>query len=67
MIIEMIYSIRYFFLVLFIGIFGFAGGFYILQFGLSKLEFDDDSSDHLFVGKNPILAVIYMYQLVMGN
>ena len=54
-------------LVLFIGIFGFAGSFYIMQFGLSKLEKDNDSSDHLFVGQNPLLAVIYIYQLVMGN
>ena len=67
MIIEIVKDIRYFLLVLLIGIFGFAGGFYILQFGLSKLEKDNDSSDHLFVGHNPILAVIYIYQLVMGN
>lgn len=50
MIIEIVKDIRYFLLVLLIGIFGFAGGFYILQFGLSKLEKDNDSSDHLFVG-----------------
>ena len=37
MIIEICKDIRYFLLVLFIGIFGFAGGFYILQFGLSSL------------------------------
>jgi hypothetical protein len=35
MIIEIVKDIRFFLLVLFIGIFGFAGGFYILQFGLS--------------------------------
>jgi hypothetical protein len=38
MIIEIGKDIRYFLLVLFIGIFGFAGGFYILQFGLSSLK-----------------------------
>jgi hypothetical protein len=38
MIIEIVKDIRYFLLVLFIGIFGFAGGFYILQFGLSSLQ-----------------------------
>ena len=67
MIIEIVKDIRYFLLVLFIGIFGFAGGFFILQFGLSKLDKDSDSSDHLFVGQNPLVAVIYIYQMVMGN
>lgn len=67
MIIETVKDIRYFLFVLLIGIFGFAGGFYILQFGLANLQKDSDSTDHLFVGTNPILAVIYIYQLVMGN
>ena len=67
MIIETVKDIRYFLFVLLIGIFGFAGGFYILQFGLAKLQTDSDSTDHLFVGTNPVLAVIYIYQLVMGN
>jgi hypothetical protein len=61
MIIEICKDIRYFLLVLFIGIFGFAGGFYILQFGLSSLQKDKDSINHLFVGSNPILAFIYIY------
>jgi len=67
MIIETVKDIRYFLFVLLIGIVGFAGGFYILQFGLAKLQADTDSTDHLFVGSNPVLAVIYIYQLVMGN
>ena len=66
MIIETVKDIRYFLFVLLIGICGFAGGFYILQFGLSNLQ-DADSGSHLFVGTNPILAVICIYQLVMGN
>jgi hypothetical protein len=68
MIIETVKDIRYFLFVLLIGICGFAGGFYILQFGLYTLQQDNDTgSQHLFVGTNPILAVIYIYQLVMGN
>jgi hypothetical protein len=38
MIIETVKDIRYFLFVLLIGIFGFAGGFYILQFGLASLQ-----------------------------
>jgi len=37
MIIETVKDIRYFLFVLLIGIIGFAGGFYILQYGLSSL------------------------------
>jgi hypothetical protein len=61
MIIEIGKDIKNFLLVLFIGIFGFAGGFYILQFGLSSLPRDKDSVDHLFVGSNPFLAIFYIY------
>jgi len=45
MIIETVKDIRYFLFVLLIGICGFAGGFYILQFGLSNLQ-DTDSGSH---------------------
>lgn len=67
MIIETVKDIRYFLFVLLIGIVGFAGGFYILQFGLATAPNDNDPSGHQFVGTNPLLAVIYIYQLVMGN
>jgi Ion transport protein len=68
MIIETVKDIRYFLFVLFIGIVGFAGGFYILQYGLYGVGSDSDSNpQHLFVGTNPLLAIIYIYQLVMGN
>ena len=46
MIIEIVKDIRYFLFVLLIGIFGFAGGFYILQFGLASVEKDNDPDGH---------------------
>ena len=46
MIIETVKDIRYFLFVLLIGIFGFAGGFYILQFGLATVPKDSDAEGH---------------------
>jgi hypothetical protein len=68
MIIEIIKSMKNFMTVFFIGIFSFAGGFYIMQEGLIKKDAsEEDEAKARFAGDNPIRAFIYTYRLAMGD
>jgi len=67
MIIEIVYSIGYFILVFLIGIFSFAGGFYIMQDAPMIKDDESKDEDPRFAGTNPIMALIYTYRLAMGD
>ncbi len=68
MIIEIVFSMTNFLAVLFIGIFGFAGGFYIMQEGVvNETKTLEEQDNARFAGTNIVMAFIYTYRLALGD
>ena len=68
MILEIVNDMKNFMIVLFIGIIGFTGGFYILQKGLGFTENDKGEKELVrFAGETPFKAFIYTYRMVLGD
>lgn len=69
MIIEIVVSMKNFLSVFFIGIFGFAGGFFIMQEALVNVNTQsvEDQEKARFAGSNMVMVFIYTYRLALGD